>query len=139
LWLDLWDNETRFVGRRLDVFPVVSERGEQVRDVVVMKAVVGVSSVPLDVNESGLPEKSKLMRRCALCQARNFSQFIDGPLVIKHRPEQLEAAAGSEKSYRLGQFLGLFLAERSHSGIVFGRMRQGTNRTTCTTGGGPDA
>lgn len=45
---------------------VVAHRGEQVGEMVVVEAVVGVSSAPPDRDEPARAEHSKLMRRRAL-------------------------------------------------------------------------
>ena len=123
----------------LDVFLMVPKCREQVGDVMVVKAVKGVATVTLDVNESRLAEEAKLMRGRALGHPGEISQFIDRSFLVEHRPEQFQATAGSEESHRLREFFSLVLTEGAHGRVVFGRMSHDVNGTAWLRGGGTDA
>ena len=90
------------IGWTIDVIVVVSERGHEIRDVVVMEAIEGMPAVASDFDEPGLSEQTKLVRCGALSETGLVGQPVNCFLTVKDRPEQLQAAAAGEESHRVG-------------------------------------
>lgn len=95
------------------VFVVVAKRGEQVREVVVVKGVVGVAALATDFDEVQLTQEPKLVGGRALGHAGERGELLDGPLPVHQRPEQLQAACRGEPADGLGKAFGIASRERA--------------------------
>jgi len=104
------------------VLVVVADRLEQICDVMVMEAVVGVPAGAADGNEPCVPQQPQLVRGGAGRQPGQLDQFLDRSLMGKHCPEQAQTAAGSEGSHRLGERFSLVGRERMLVGAMFRRV-----------------
>src|SRR5215210_5463484 len=101
---------------------MVSNRAEQVGDVVIVKPVVGVATRAADRDEASVPEQTQLVRRRARRDAGGFDELLHRALAAEHRPEQPQATAGTESSHCLREHLGLVDTQRAPGSLVFGRM-----------------
>jgi len=112
---------------------VVADRREQVDEVMVVQAVVRVSTLPPNPNETGSTQQSQLMRGGARGEPDRRRELLDRVLVVEHRPEESEATRGAERLHRLGKPLRLVDPERARWIVMVGRARHGDRAYMYTT------
>jgi hypothetical protein len=112
------------------VLVVVAQRREQVGQVMVEEAVVGVAAVAADGDEPRLAQQPQLVRRGAVRHPDLRGEVLDRALTVQQRPQQPQPAGRAERAHRLGELLGLLLRERPAGVLVLGGMRHSPKRTS---------
>lgn len=102
---------------------MMADRCEQVDEVVVVEAVVGVSGFAADADEACLAQKSELLRRGALCEPCGVRQLLDRPFTTEHGPQEPQPTGGPEGTHRLGQRFRLGGLEWARGRLVLERVR----------------
>lgn len=112
-------------GWRAHVLAVVSDRLEQVGQVVAVEPVVGVTALAPDRYEVELAKQAQLMRRRALLELHGRSQLVDRPLAVEQLEQDPQPAGGAEGAHRLGEPFGLGRGQRPVGVAVLEGMRHG--------------
>jgi hypothetical protein len=104
------------------VLVVVTQRCQQVREVVVEEPVVRVTAVAPHGHQPQLAQEPQLVRHRALLHADRGRELLDGALAVAQRPQQAQPAGRSEGAHRLGEARRLLRAQRPGGVAVLSRM-----------------
>lgn len=108
---------------------VMAHRGEQVGDVVVVKRVADVPAITAGPNESQRAQNTEVVRGRAEAQLCGRGKLLNSALAGQQIGEDTQPRRRAQGLERLGQLIGLVMAQGAGDGTVLGWMRHSVEGT----------
>jgi hypothetical protein len=116
------------------VLVVMTDRRQELGDVVIVQPVVRMARVAANSHQSSLPKQAQLVGGGARREPGRLDELLHRSLAVEHRPQEPQSAPSAERAHRLGERLGLGDVQRLggrtmlrrlwHSGQVRERMNR---------------
>jgi len=101
------------------VFLVVPHRGQQVRDMVVKEAVVGVAALSTYTYESNVTEQAQVVGGGALLDGGQVGQLVNCLLAVEQQKQNSQSGRSAQRPHGCGDLNRLLISELSVRRMVF--------------------